>query len=179
MADSVEYGGRERVYALLAAILIAFSPLLLQAIVASADGFEVEEEREEYEDEGLEETAEAAGSAAFALGVTANALFVGYKWARLHVRLKGSYRSVLDAHILSNIILGLLAVYHGYSLRSTAGPVEYASIAAVLVLLSSGLLLRYAKNRRLKWFARHLHIQRILAVILLGLVILHIYTIED
>jgi Flp pilus assembly protein TadB len=138
-----------------------------------------DEDEDEFGEEALEETAEAAGSAAFALGVLANASFVAYKWLRLHVRIRGSYRSVLNVHIFLNVLLGLLALYHGYYLRSAAGPVEYASILVVLVILASGLLLRYSKDRRLKWFARQLHIQRLLALVLLAVVLIHIYTVED
>ena len=172
--------------AYLSIILLVLALLLGVALsigaLAMPDGEEEEEAGEEYGEEGEREggeVAESAGSLAFTLGLLANMGFVGYKWAKLHAKIKGSYRHVLNTHILLNILLGGLAIYHGYSLREAAGPVEYASVAAIIIILLSGLLLRYAKNRHLKWFARHIHVQRALALLLLILVVIHVATIGD
>ncbi|MCE4612471.1 MAG: hypothetical protein F7C07_01370 [Desulfurococcales archaeon] len=169
-------------------LLGVFLPFILLLVLLLGSAFQAvgvlalsgdDEEDELYDDGLFEEVAESAGSVALFLGVLANVAFVGYKWARLHVRIRGSYKRVLDVHIFLNFLLAGLAFYHGYALRDTAGPVEYASVAVIAVILLSGVLLRYAKNRHVKWFARHIHIQRALAVILLIVVAVHVLTIED
>lgn len=110
--------------------------------------------------------------------------FVVYKYAflyqsKLGIRLPVKYRYVLDLHIYTSIALGLTGLIHGYLFMNRATVLEYAIGGVILLLLVTGVLLRWSRNRRVKTFARLLHAQRLLAIILFILVAIHVGIAED
>ncbi len=49
----------------------------------------------------------------------------------------------------------------------------------IIAILLSGIMLRYLRNRRLKALGRHIHLQRLLALLLLVIAVAHTVMIED
>ncbi|MCE4626427.1 MAG: hypothetical protein F7B78_02110 [Desulfurococcales archaeon] len=137
---------------------------------------------EEYEDSG--EGAEGLGSFAAWGGVILIGGFVVFREAYLRfLRDSGiikpiTYKNVLTLHAITSILLGLAGLYHGYTLQSHAGPIEYALITVIIFTLISGTLLWLSKGK-MRRYIRLIHVQRILAVTILILVILHTSFIGD
>ena len=155
--------------------------IFLFSIIAIIGRIIIAEDEGGYEGGG--EFAEGFGGIAWGGGLAANILFVGYKFVypRIHNYLPEILRLkyVLNLHILLNIILGILAILHGYALRNRAGIVEYLSVFFIIFLIVSGLTLRYVKNKKVKLFSRMLHAQRLLSIILIILIAIHTATIGD
>lgn len=160
-------------------------PNAVETVLANGD-----EEENVIEEDGsggeadASELAEGAGSLAWGGGIVATLAFVVYKHAyprlvRMGIRPPVNMRHALNLHIVVSILLGLAAIYHGYSLRSYAGPVEYVAVGLIIVILLSGLTLRYVKNRHVKAFSRMIHAQRLLSILLLIAVLIHTATIGD
>ena len=124
------------------------------------------------------------GSIAFYSGLVLIPVFILYKHLAFRLRnptstvLTRFYRHVLNLHILTSFLLGLLSILHGVLLLEEAGLVEYLAVATIVIILASGLTLIYTKNKRLKLYARAIHMQRLLSAILLVLLVLHIAFIE-
>ena len=157
-------------------LLLAASTLYDLKAYADEDG---NEDEDEYEDEYENDLAETLGSTAGTLGPILVAGFVAYKHALPYMRKLGvkpavKYKSVVLFHALSSIALGLMALAHGYMLRMYAGPVEYALAAVIVVVLVTGALLLWGSGRRVKLFARMIHAQRLLSIILIVLLGLHV-----
>ncbi len=156
--------------------------LLGSAYNSAANGDEYGEE--EYDDAGEGELAESLGEAAWNLGPILVIAFLIYKYTlpyqvRMGIRLPLSFRHVLDLHIYSSIVLGLMALAHGFMLIERARLLEYVIGVVIVVMLVTGALLRWSRDRRVKMFARLIHAQRILALALLVLVAIHTATMED
>ena len=75
--------------------------------------------------------------------------------------------------------MAAIAFYHGYSLRSSAGLIEYLIAVLILILIGSGIILRYSYNKTLKVGTRLIHSQQLLTLILLVLLIIHVTISED
>ena len=136
------------------------------------------EEYESFEDES--ELAETAGFIAWTLGLILNSIFIAIRRLKgiLHIPPK-ALRYVHDIHSYSNITLAAIAFYHGYSLRSSAGLIEYLIAVLILTLIGSGIILRYSYNKTLKRGTRLIHSQQLLTLILLVLLIIHVTISED
>lgn len=154
-------------------------------IIATADEDEYGEGYgdDDYEGEA-EELAEEAGSVAWTGGIAATLAFVLYKHAyprlvKAGIKPPVNLRQALDLHILLSVVLGALALYHGYMLRSYAGPIEYVATGLIIVLLVSGFTLRYVKSRYVKMFSRIIHAQRLLSILLIIAILVHTATIDD
>ena len=159
-------------------------PNAVETALANGDEEEYGEEDDYGEEAEASELAEGAGSLAWGGGIVATLAFVVYKHAyprlvRMGIKPPVNMRHALNLHIVVSILLGLAAIYHGYSLRSYAGPVEYLAVGLIIVILLSGLTLRYVKNRHVKAFSRMIHAQRLLSILLLIAVLIHTATIGD
>ena len=118
------------------------------------------------------------GEAALALGVPAVLAYVGYKralplLARAGIRPPVSPRPALGLHAATGLALGLLAAAHGLMLIGEAGPLEVALGAVLATTLASGATLYLLLGRRGARAARAVHAQRLLALTLLVLALLH------
>jgi len=158
-------------------VVVEFAAILVKP--ALADGDEVEEYWEEY-GEYENEYAEAMGEIAFYLGLLLNLGFAAVRWARFVVNTPtGLQRLALELHMDSNIVLAIPALWHAYTFADKAGLVEYAVVVLILVLTLSGIVMRYYGSRRARLIARMIHSQRILALLLLVLLLIHVAGVED
>ncbi|GEM_PF-6699152 len=156
-------------------LLVVYS--LVAILVVYADGEDREEEKEK--EEFLEELAEVSGSIAFYLGLTLNLLFVVYSWVYpLLVKLGAnpfiSFKKALVGHAVSNIVLGVLALFHSLYFLEKAGLVEYIAGALILLLLVTGSIITIARRGRARRLAVMLHLQRLFSIILIVVVVVHI-----
>ncbi len=123
---------------------------------------------------------------AIGLGIVANLLLVAFKIARKRpiAKLVGGYEStsglvpfykpVLDLHIMLNSVGFFAGVAHGIILLRG---LDYVSLSLAIIMtfsMASGIVLKYASEKNLKFFGRLAHGQFILAVLLIVLVALHV-----
>ena len=156
-------------------LLMFLGSLFLIPKVHSENGTE-----EGEESEGAEDFGKGLGVLAVALGFIFNILFVFQKFLRSSgVKLPIKSIWVLRFHFVTNILLGLAGMYHGYLYINRASFVEYFLVGLILLIIFSGLVLRYAKNRKLKVFAKLIHAQRIISILILILVGIHMVVVED
>src|SRR5574337_48722 len=111
------------------------------------------------------------GWSAIGLGIAANLLLVAFKIARKRpiAKIVGGYESssgltpfykpVLNLHIMLNSVGFFAGVAHGIIMTFS---------------MASGIVLKYASEKNLKFFGRLAHGQFILAVLLIVLVALHV-----
>jgi len=153
-------------------VLSTYILLSLQGIIVTAD---------EYEGG---EGAEGLGSIAAWGGAILIGGFVLFREAYLRfLRDTGlikpvMYKNTLRLHAITSILLGLAGLYHGYTLQKHAGPVEYALVTVILFTLVSGTLLWLSRGK-MRRYIRLIHVQRLLAVTILILVLLHVSLIGD
>ncbi len=159
------------------------APFYAQKAVADEDEYEerieerlVAEELEEQGEEWGEEVPEVAGSIAFYGGLALNTFFVAVRWASSVGAPvpPGVRRLAMELHMDGNIALAVPAYLHGYTMLGRATLLEYAIGALITILLVSGVTMRYFKSRRAKLVARMIHGQRVLALLLLVLLVLHV-----
>jgi len=137
---------------------------------------------EDWEEEGGflgEDFANQLGSLAWIGGLFLNSVFVVVNRARRVFRLRIPMKIVLDLHIITNVLLGIAAILHGYMYLRVAGPAEYIAVGLIILLLLTGLFLRYISSRNLRLLNRLVHGQLILSIILAIVVGYHIAFIED
>lgn len=123
---------------------------------------------------------------AIGLGIVANLLLVAFKIARKRpiAKLVGGYESasgltpfykpVLNLHIMLNSVGFFAGVAHGIILLRG---LDYVSLSLAIIMtfsMASGIVLKYASEKNLKFFGRLAHGQFILAVLLIVLVALHV-----
>lgn len=133
-------------------------------------------------------TAIDLGWLAIGVGIVGNLSLVVFKVARKVVMVKpfgGSeltsslvpfYKPVLDLHIMLNSIGFFAGMIHGIILVQG---LDYISLSLAIVMtfsMASGIILKYSSERNLKVFGRLAHGQFILAVLLIILVILHVFS---
>jgi len=171
----------EKYIVILTILTILLTPLFIgHSIYVSGDGDEDFEY--EYDDEGGllgEDLSNDLGNFAWIGGLITNSLFVFVNRFRKHYKVRIPFKTILDIHIILNIILGVSGIIHGYSYLSLARPIEYVSVGLIILLLASGLILRYSRSRNIKLFNRAIHGQLILSLVLLFVLGIHIATIED
>ncbi|MEB3779171.1 MAG: hypothetical protein GSR85_02930 [Desulfurococcales archaeon] len=177
-------GERHLLVVLAILILIGLSLLVVAGTIVYANGDGEDEEEEGYGEGDENELAESLGELAWGLGPVLVAAFVVYKYtlpyqARLGLKLPIRFKHILDLHIYSSIVLGIVALAHGYLLLGEARLLEYVIGLVIVFMMVTGILLRWSRDRRVKMFARLIHAQRLLALLLLLLVIIHTSTIED
>ena len=158
-------------------ILVATILLYSGFLPARADGIDYEEQREGT-GSGEQETAGALGEVALVLGAPAVLAYVGYKLAlprlaRAGIRPPVSPRTALRMHAATSLALGLLAATHGLLLLGEAGPLEIVLGGVLVLTLASGATLYLLLGRRGARAARAVHAQRLLALTLLLLALLH------
>ncbi len=173
---------RLHIIAVMVIMLLAVSPFTVSIITAYANGEDSEEEKEGGE--GENEFAKSLGEFAWSVGPVLIVAFVIYKYtlpyqARLGLRLPVRFKHVLDMHIYTSIILGIVALTHGYLLMDRARLLEYLIGAVIVFMMVTGVLLRWSRDRRARMFARLIHTQRLLALTLLVLILIHTATMED
>lgn len=88
------------------------------------------------------------------------------------------YKNTITFHTITSIILGVIGVYHGYTLQRYAGPIEYALVSVIIFTLITGSLLWLSRGK-LRRYVRLIHVQRVLAVTILILLILHTSLVGD
>jgi hypothetical protein len=131
-------------------------------------------------------TAVTLGWFAIGLGIIANLLLVAFKLVRKLpvMKLVGGYEStsglapfykpVLDLHIMLNAVGFFAGIAHGIILLRG---LDYISLSLAIIMtfsMTSGIVLKYASEKNLKFFGRLTHGQFVLAVLLIVLVILHV-----
>jgi predicted membrane protein len=172
---------------MLAVLLVAYYTHVVPALL---NGEEEEEAGEEVgeaeageveEEEAGEDFAASAGSIAFTGGLVLNALFTIYNRARrLGLSIKAvPARYVLDLHIALNVALSILAFWHAFVFASRAGPVEYGAVGLIVLLLASGLVMRYVGYRRARLLSRMVHAQLVLSLVLVALLLIHVGSVGE
>ncbi|HYL65749.1 MAG TPA: hypothetical protein VEU72_01195 [Nitrosopumilaceae archaeon] len=142
-----------------------------------------------YADDGMGfNTASTLGWLAIGCGMAANLSLVIFKMVRKIPVMKlvgGSctsqgltsmYQPVLNFHIMLNSVGFFAGLSHGFML---IGGLDYISLSLVIVMtvsMISGIILRLASGKNLKFFSRLVHGQAILAALLVTLVVLHVIT---
>jgi len=126
----------------------------------------------------FEEEGETLGSLAWTLGLLLNTLFVAVNRARKILRLRLRFKTVLDIHIASNIILGSMAILHGLIFISSASLLEYILVILIAILLASGTAMRFVMNRDVRLLNRLVHTQLLLSIIIAILIYIHILTVD-
>ncbi|MEB3845401.1 MAG: hypothetical protein LRS48_06980 [Desulfurococcales archaeon] len=153
--------------------LIVIIMLLITTITLSLNTKADNEHNGEYEENEGEET---LGSIGFYGGLFATLIYVIPKYARQYLGISlppKLYKYALDIHSIGNPIAATAAFIHGYLNMQYATTLEYVMVALIIFLTISGLIMRYAKWRKIKLAMRLIHSQRILAIILLVLVLIH------
>jgi len=137
------------------------------------------------DDEERGNTAVTLGWLAIGLGIVANLLLVVFKVVRKLpvMKLVGGYEStsglapfykpVLDFHIMLNSVGFFAGVLHGIMLVRGLDYISFSLTIVMTFSMASGIVLKYASKKNLKFFGRLAHGQFILAVLLIVLVILH------
>lgn len=138
------------------------------------------------EDDEDNNPAVTLGWVAIGLGIFANLLLVTFKIVRKLpiTKLVGGqestsglmpfYKPVLDLHIMLNSVGFFAGIIHGIILLRG---LDYISLSLAIVMtfsMVSGIVLKYASEKNLKFFGKLAHGQFILAVLLIALVILHV-----
>ena len=153
-----------------AATLVALLLVSWSLLVAHGDEYE----NEDYENE----IAEALGETALTLGIPLTLVYVAYKTALPTLARHGitrivSPRLALKLHAITSLALGLLAAAHGLLLIDRAGPIEIALGVTLAITLISGTSLYLLLGTRHARKARLIHAQRLLALALLVLALIH------
>ena len=160
-----------RLAALIVLFLIVLGAAVSKTVWANGD-------EEEGEEEG--EFAEGLGEVAWNLGLALNLAFVAVRWSRRYLAFPPQFlKLALDVHMYGNVALAVPALLHGYVFLDKAGPVEYATGLIIVVLIASGLVLRYARYRGLRRAMKLIHSQRALSLLLLALLLIHTAVAED
>ena len=133
-------------------------------------------------------TAVTLGWLAIGCGMTANLTLVAFKVLRKKIPMKvvvGSgpsqnfapmYMSVLNFHIMLNSVGFFAGLSHGFMLIRGLDYISLSLVIVMTVSMISGIVLKFASGRNLKFFVRLVHGQVILAALLVTLVILHVIT---
>ncbi|MCE4610123.1 MAG: hypothetical protein F7C36_07100 [Desulfurococcales archaeon] len=153
--------------------LIVIIMLLITILTLSLNTKADDEYNGEYEENEGEET---LGSIGFYGGLFATLIYIIPKYARQYLGISlppKLYKYALDIHSIGNPIAATAAFIHGYLNIQYATTLEYVMVALIIFLTVSGLIMRYAKWKKIKLAMRLIHSQRILAIILLVLVLLH------
>ena len=133
-------------------------------------------------------TAVTLGWFAIGTGIVANLSLVAFKIARKipMTKLVGGYETtssltpfykpVLNFHIMLNSVGFFAGMSHGLMLIRGLDYISFSLAIIMTFSMISGILLKYASDKNLKFFGKLAHGQFILAVLLVALVILHVTT---
>ena len=86
------------------------------------------------------------------------------------------YKPLLNFHIMLNSVGFFAGMTHGIMLLRGLDSISLSLAIAMSVSMASGIILRFAPNRNLKFFGRLMHGQIILLVLIIVLVGLHVMT---
>lgn len=138
------------------------------------------------EDGGKASTAVTLGWFAIGSGIVANLSLVAFKIVRKIpvTKLVGGhettsslipfYKPVLNFHIMLNSVGFFAGLSHGLMLIRGLDYVSFSLAIMMTFSMISGILLKYASDKNLKFFGKLAHGQFILAVLLVVLVVLHV-----
>ncbi len=164
-------------------VVLLIIGLMVFALVSAFSALPVYASDDEGEDEGEgengeNETAKSLGEFAWNAGLALILGFVAYKYtlpyqAKYKIKLPVRYKHVLNIHIFSSLLLAAAALLHGFLLLEYATLLEYAIGVIIVFMVVTGVLLRWSTHRKLKMYARLLHTQRALTILLLILVAIH------
>jgi len=128
------------------------------------------------------------GWLAIGCGVAANLSLVIFKIIKRTVVIKlvaGSstsqsltsmYQPVLNFHIMLNAVGFFAGLSHGFMLIRGLDYISLSLAIVMTVSMISGIILKFASGKNLKFFSRLVHGQAVLAAILVTLVVLHVIT---
>ena len=141
-----------------------------------------------YADDDHNGSAVALGWVAIGSGTVANLLFMVFNVLKKLPLLKvglGSelpkasatiYKPVLNFHIMLNSIGFFAGISHGFLLIRGLDSISLSLSAVMTASMISGIILKFASGRNLKFFGRLVHGQVILSILLVTLVTLHVST---
>jgi hypothetical protein len=125
---------------------------------------------------------------AIGCGLTANLTLVLFKALKKKISMKvvvgagtsqnlaPMYMPVLNFHIMLNSVGFFAGLSHGFMLMRGLDYISLSLVIVMTVSMISGIILKFASGRNLKFFVRLVHGQVILAVLLVTLVTLHVVT---
>ncbi|MDE1727253.1 MAG: hypothetical protein KGH89_08350 [Thaumarchaeota archaeon] len=90
--------------------------------------------------------------------------------------LTSMYQPVLNFHILLNSVGFFAGLSHGFMLIRGLDYISLSLVIVMTVSMISGIILKFASDKNLKFFSRLVHGQAILAALLVTLVVLHVIT---
>jgi len=139
-----------------------------------------------YADDDNYGSSQALGWVAIGAGTVANVLFMVFNAIKKFPLLKvgmGSeaprtmfamYKPMLNFHIMLNSVGFFAGMSHGLLLLRGLDSISLSLAIVMTVSMVSGLVLKVAFDRNLKFFGRLVHGQVVLSVLLVALVVLHV-----
>ena len=73
------------------------------------------------------------------------------------------YKNAISLHAITSIVLGIIGLYHGYTLLEYAGPIEYGLASIIIFTLITGSML-WVSRGKIRRYIRLIHVQRALAI---------------
>ena len=98
---------------------------------------------------------------------------VGNEVSKMNVAM---YKPILNFHILLNSIGFFAGSSHGLLLLGGLDSISLSLAIVMTVSMISGIILKVASDRHLKFFGRLVHGQAVLSILLVSLVVLHVIT---
>lgn len=139
-----------------------------------------------YADDHNRGSAQALGWVAIGSGTVANLLFIAFNSIKKLPLLKvglGSempktmfamYKPMLNFHIMLNSVGFFAGMSHGLLLLRGLDSISLSLAIVMTASMMSGIILKIASGRNLKFFGRLVHGQVILSLLLVVLVVLHV-----
>lgn len=139
-----------------------------------------------YADDDHANSAQTLGWVSIGAGVVANVLFAVFNAVRKLPLVKigiggemskmgaSSYKPMLNFHIMLNSVGFFAGMSHGLMLLRGLDFVSLSLAIIMTVSMISGIILKFASDRNLKFFGRLVHGQIILSILLVSLVTLHV-----
>lgn len=132
--------------------------------------------------------AKTLGWISIGAGITASMLFMIFNAVKKRPILKigiktemsragfSMYKPLLNFHIMLNSVGFFAGMSHGLMLIRGLDPISLSLAIVMTISMISGIILKFAPDKNLKFFGRLVHGQIILLVLIIALVILHVVT---
>jgi len=139
-----------------------------------------------YADDDNYGSAQALGWVAIGVGTAANVLFMGFNAIKKLPMLKvgmgnetprtmfAMYKPMLNFHIMLNSVGFFAGMSHGFILLRGLDSISLSLAIVMTASMISGIILRIASGRNLKFFGRLVHGQLVFSILLVALVVLHV-----
>ena len=143
------------------------------------------------EDGDYESPAQTLGWISIGAGVVANVSFMAFNAIKKLPLLKigigteisragfSMYKPMLNFHIMLNSVGFFAGMSHGIMLLGGLDSISLSLAIVMTVSMISGIILKFASDRNLKFFGRLVHGQIVLSILLISLLTLHVVTVGE